>query len=180
VQSPRAAAEHLETERLLLQSPDPADIDLIYSVHSNPRACLHNPSDMLSTRAEAEDLYVRWDEHWQLHGVGYWVIRLDHEGIGFCGLKVMTLKDRSALNLFYRLLPSTWGSGLATEAATAVVEWADAHRADDLLTARIRPANSASQRVALRAGLHRTEHLDAQGEDGLDWIYSRRRVPEPP
>jgi RimJ/RimL family protein N-acetyltransferase len=150
------------------------DVDLIYSVHSDPLACLHNPSDMLSTRVDAENLYLRWDEHWQRHGFGYWVIHLNHNPIGFCGLKTMTLNDRPVLNLFYRLIPSTWGSGIATEAATAVVEWADAHRPEHLLIARARPANSASQRVALKAGLHRAQPLDAQGEDGLDWIYSRR------
>ncbi|MGW2703153.1 hypothetical protein [Streptomyces sp. NPDC001340] len=39
------------------------------------------------------------------------------------------------------------------------------------LIARIRPANTASQRVALRAGLGRAQHLDTEGYDGFDWIY---------
>ncbi|WP_234425979.1 hypothetical protein [Streptomyces kebangsaanensis] len=40
------------------------------------------------------------------------------------------------------------------------------------MVARIRPANTASQRVALRAGLARAAHLDGPGEDGLDWIFA--------
>jgi RimJ/RimL family protein N-acetyltransferase len=146
----------------------------MYAIHSDADACLHNPADMITTRAEAEDLYRRWDEHWQYHGFGYWVIHANQSGIGFCGMKVMTLNDRSVMNLFYRLSPSAWGHGFATEAATAVVEWADAHRPDVPVVARVRPANAASQRVAVHAGLHRADHLDTQGEDGLDWIYSRR------
>lgn len=86
----------------------------------------------------------------------------------------MTLNDRRVLNLFYRLDPSAWGRGVATEAATAVVEWTDTHRPDEPVIARVRPANTASQRVAVQAGLRRAEHLDTQGEDGLDWIYARR------
>lgn len=39
------------------------------------------------------------------------------------------------------------------------------------LIARIRPANVASQRVAVCAGLSRSQHLDTQGYDGFDWIY---------
>jgi [ribosomal protein S5]-alanine N-acetyltransferase len=169
-----AGDKDLVTARLWLRRPTSADIDLIHTVHSDARACAYNPADLLATRAEAEDLYHRWDEHWQHHGFGYWIVHADRKGLGFCGAKVMTLNDRRVLNLFYRLDPSAWGHGVATEAATAVVEWADTHRPDDPLIARVRPANAASQRVAVHAGLRRAEHLDTQGEDGLDWIYSRR------
>jgi [ribosomal protein S5]-alanine N-acetyltransferase len=78
--------------------------------------------------------------HWQQHGFGYWIVRADRKRLGCCGLKVMTLNDRRVLNLFYRLGPSAWGRGVATEAATAVVEWADIHRPDDPVIARLRPA----------------------------------------
>ncbi len=166
--------EDLVTAQLRLRRPTPADIDLIHTVHSDARACVYNPADMLTTRSEAKNLYHRWDEHWQHHGFGYWIVHGSQMGLGFCGLKVMTLNDRGVLNLFYRLDPSAWGHGVATEAATAVVEWADTNRPDDPVVARVRPTNAASQRVAVHAGLHRAEHLDTQGEDGLDWIYSRR------
>jgi [ribosomal protein S5]-alanine N-acetyltransferase len=166
--------QDLVTARLWLRRPTPADIDLIHTVHSDARACVYNPADMLTTGAEAEDLYYRWDEHWQHYGLGYWIVHGNRRGLGFCGVKVMTLNDRGVLNLFYRLDPSAWGHGVATEAATSVVEWVDTHRLDDPLVARVRPTNAASQRVAVHAGLRRAEHLDTQGEDGLDWIYTRR------
>jgi [ribosomal protein S5]-alanine N-acetyltransferase len=162
------------TARLWLRRPTPADVDLIHTVHSDARCCVHNPVDMLTSHAEAVDRYHRWDEHWQHNGFGYWIVHRDGRGLGFCGLKVMTLNDHAVLNLFYRLDPSAWGHGVATEAATAVVDWADAHRPDVPVVARVRPANVASQRVAVHVGLKRVEHLDAQGEDGLDWIYAHR------
>jgi [ribosomal protein S5]-alanine N-acetyltransferase len=164
----------LVTARLWLRRPTPADVDLIHTVHADARACAYNPADMLTTRAEAEDLYRRWDDHWQHHGFGYWIVHADRKRLGICGVKVMTLNARRVLNLFYRLDPSAWGRGVATEAATAVVEWTDAHRPADPVIARVRPANAASQRVAVHAGLRRAEHLDTQGEDGLDWIYASR------
>jgi [ribosomal protein S5]-alanine N-acetyltransferase len=165
--------EELLTARLSLRRPTPADIDVIYAIHRDSRACAHNPADMLTTRADAEDLYRRWDEHWQRHGFGYWVIRARRvrKPLGFCGIKVMQLKDHEVLNLFYRLDPSAWGNGIATEAAIGVVGWATAHDPDCPVIARIRPDNAASLRVAAGAGLHRAEHLDSQGEDGLDWIF---------
>ncbi|HEX5997211.1 MAG TPA: GNAT family N-acetyltransferase [Jiangellales bacterium] len=166
--------EEMLTPRLSLRRPTRADIEVIYSIHRDQRACAYNPADMLASRAEAEDLYRRWDEHWQRHGFGYWTIRPHHarQPLGFCGIKVMRLKEQKVLNLFYRLDPSAWGSGLATEAATAVVGWAISHVPDHPLIARIRPDNTASQRVAARTGLHRAEHFDSPGEDGVDWIFT--------
>lgn len=177
--------EFLLTARLSLRRPTHADIDAIFRIHRDRQACAHNPSDMLATRSDAEDLYRRWDEHWNRHGFGYWVIRR-YDGhqraaiAGFCGLKLMRLNDRDVLNLFYRLDPPAWGDGVASEAATAVVAWAIAHVVDHPVIARVRPDNIASRTVAVRAGLCRAEHLDTVGEDGLDWIYIKNWRDEPP
>lgn len=170
----RAEGEDLVTARLRLRRPAPADVDLIHTVHSDARCCVHNPADMLTSHTEAADLYHRWDEHWQHHGLGYWIVHGDGHDLGFCGLKVMTLQNHGVLNLCYRFKPSAWGQGVATEATAVVVDWADARRPDVPVVARVRPANVASQRVAVKVGLQRAEHLDAQGEDGLDWVYARR------
>lgn len=166
--------EELRTPRLSLRRPTRADIDTIYRVHSNPRACAHNPADALASRAEAEALYRRWNEHWHQHGFGYWTVHSHvptDQPLGFCGIKLMQLHGRTILNLFYRLDPLAWGTRVATEAATAVVDWATAHLPDRPLIARVRPDNTASLKVAARAGLRRAPELDTAGEDGLDWIF---------
>ncbi|MFC7549166.1 GNAT family N-acetyltransferase [Plantactinospora sp. GCM10030261] len=168
----------LSTARLSLRRPVPADIGAILAIHRDPVACAHNPGDMLATRAEAEERYHRWDEHWRRHGFGYWTVRFhaDEDGgaLGFCGIKLMRLADREVLNLFYRLDPVAWGDGVATEAATSVVSWALTNRPAYPVIARVRPDNVASARVAARAGLRRAVHLDTMGEDGLDWIFETR------
>jgi RimJ/RimL family protein N-acetyltransferase len=166
VESRHARNEELVTKRLSLRRPTEVAVGLIYSLHTDPRACEHNPADRLTNHTEAAALYHRWDEHWQHHGFGYWVINASEKSLGVCGLKVMTLNQREVLNLFYRLSPSAWGYGFATEAAAAVVHWADAQLVNVPVIARVRPANAASQRVAEHAGLARAEHLDTQGEDG--------------
>jgi [ribosomal protein S5]-alanine N-acetyltransferase len=171
----RFDSEKLLTTRLALRRPVAADIDDIFRIHRDPRACAHNLSDLLATRDDAEDLFRRWDRHWARHGFGYWVIRERdaHTAavFGFCGLKLMRLHDRDVLNLFYRLDPAAWGGGVATEAATAVVAWAVANVPNHPVIARVRPENIASARVAARAGLRRAAHLDSDGEDGPDRIY---------
>lgn len=68
----------LLTGRLSLRRPVPDDIGAIHAIHSDERACARNPGDLLASRAEAEQLYARWDEHWQRHAFGYWVVR--HRG----------------------------------------------------------------------------------------------------
>ncbi|MEU4582604.1 GNAT family N-acetyltransferase [Kitasatospora aureofaciens] len=165
--------EELTTRRLSLSRPTEGDIDALLAVHRDPAACRHNPSDALDTRSEAEDRYGRWDALWQARGFGYWTVRSRGAVpvLGFCGVKPMELAGRPVLNLFYRFAPAAWGRGFAGEAATAVVSWSAAHVPELPLIARIRPDNLPSQRVALRAGLQRAEHLDGPGYDGFDWIY---------
>jgi [ribosomal protein S5]-alanine N-acetyltransferase len=173
VSDSRRAAEELVTSRLSLRRPAPADVDAIFSINSDRRACAHNPSDLLASRDEAHELFRRWDEHWSRLGFGYWVVRRRDSAapIGFCGIKGMQLDGTDVLNLFYRFDPAVWGSGLASEAASAVTGWVAQNLADRTLIARIRPQNVASQRVAVRAGLARAEQMDTIGEDGVDWIF---------
>jgi ribosomal-protein-alanine N-acetyltransferase len=166
--------EELRTARLSLRRPTAGDIDPIFEIQGDPRACLHNRSDCLTRREEAQELYQRWNEQWERYGYGYWVVRRRGSDLqlGFCGIKAMELNGLKVLNLFYRFAPSAWGRGFASEAAAAVAAWASRQVPDLPLIARVRPGNVASQRVATRAGLIRAEHLDTTGEDGVDWIFA--------
>ncbi|MFJ9743161.1 GNAT family N-acetyltransferase [Streptomyces sp. NPDC101166] len=170
------AAMELRTARLSLSRPTAADVDAILAVHRDPETCTHNPSDALAGFEEAEALYRRWDDQWRRYGYGYWVVRRhgSAQPLGFCGIKPMELHGVAILNLFYRFAASAWGQGFASEAAAAVAAWASHHQPDLPLIARVRPANLASQRVAIRAGLNRARHLDTEGYDGFDWIYIAR------
>src|SRR5215813_11124044 len=134
----------LLTARLSLRRPMPG---AIVAIHSDPRACRYNPSDALATRAGAERLFELWDSHWCRFGFGYWVVRRRscEAPVGFCGIKAMQLKGKRVLNLFYRFDPSSWGCGLASEAAAVVVRWAVRQVPDYPVIARVHPQNIASQ-----------------------------------
>jgi RimJ/RimL family protein N-acetyltransferase len=163
----------LRTSSLTLRVPAPEDIDAILAIHTDARACAHNPSDALTSRAEAEDLFHSWLEQWQRHGTGYWTIRATDSGelLGFCGLKFVTLHSRRVLNFFCRLGPQHRGRGVGSEAASAAIQWARSHWPEVPIIARVRPANHASRRLAQRCGLRRATELDTAGEDGIDWLF---------
>jgi RimJ/RimL family protein N-acetyltransferase len=166
----------ITTPRLSLSRPVPSDIEAIYRIIGDPRASRHNPTDLITSRSQADQLFASWDKQWDTRGVGYLVIRRHgiEEPAGFCGVKFIRFRGGEVLNLFYRLTPSAWGDGIASEAATAVVAWAKTQEPDHQIIARVRPENHASARVAIKAGLHRDPGLDEAGEDGLDQIYSSR------
>ncbi|MEU1282727.1 hypothetical protein [Kitasatospora sp. NPDC005856] len=95
----------LTTDRLSLLRPTEGDVDAILAVHRDPATCVHNPSDALATRAEAEELYGRWNAVRECHGVGYRTVR-EHNSpavVGFCGVKPMAPAGLPVLNLFCRL-----------------------------------------------------------------------------
>jgi RimJ/RimL family protein N-acetyltransferase len=137
----------------------------------------HNPSDLLAHVAEAQELVSRWGQRWRDRGLGYWCVREAGESrvIGYCGVKASTAHGQPVLNLIYRFAPDVWGRGYATEAATAVVAWAGQHQPDATILARVRPANQASQNVALKAGLRRDPEMNELGEDGLNLAFTNRK-----
>jgi RimJ/RimL family protein N-acetyltransferase len=157
-------SEELQTARLSLRRPSAADIDAIFEIHSDSRACLHNPSDRLNQRERAEELYQRWNEQWQRCGYGYWVVRCRGSAgqLGFCGIEPMELNGMKILNLFYRFTPPAWGHGLAGEAATAVTAWASRQIPGLPLIARVRPANVRFSRTepTVLSSSYRDDFLD--------------------
>ncbi|MBZ5738733.1 GNAT family N-acetyltransferase [Nocardioides mangrovi] len=166
----------MRTERLRLSRPVAADAAGVFAILGDPRTVEHNPSDRLADLDAAVELVDRWIRHWDEHGFGYRCVREAESEriIGYAGVKRMLIHDRPVVNLVYRFVPDVWGRGLATEAATAVVSATSAELPGETIVARVRPDNTASRRVALKAGLRRDTALDCQGEDGLDWAFTNR------
>lgn len=77
----------------------------------------------------------------------------DQKLIGHCGFFLQTVDDVEELEIAYRLDPSYWGQGIATEAARAVRD----HAFDNLQLSRvislIHPENTASRHVAEKNGM---------------------------
>ncbi|WP_167854085.1 GNAT family N-acetyltransferase [Brevibacterium aurantiacum] len=173
----KTSIPELRTARLCLDLPKTEDSVQILEIAGNPRTVEHNPSDFLTGIPDAEALVNRWIRHWEFYGYGYWCVREKDQSriVGYCGVKNMTVQGHSVLNLICRLRPEVWGRGYGTEATQTVLDWAQRTHPNRTLLARIRPKNSASRKVALKAGLMRDPILDEDGEDGLDLSFSTRR-----
>lgn len=166
----------LSTARLSLRQPAQTDAEALLRILSNPSVVQHNPSDLVTEFEDVEALVNRWLGHWELHGFGNCCVFEERTGrlVGNCGVRWMTIRGTGVLNLMYRFDPSVWGRGYATEAAAAVLQWTHEALPAELVVARIRPLNLASQSVATKIGLRRDPAFDDPGEDGLDWAFTDR------
>ena len=86
------------------------------------------------------------------YGYGRWacVDKASGEVIGFAGLKY--LEELQGTDLGYRLLPSYWGRGLATEAALASIDYGFQQLRLPRLLGLVDPENTRSVRVLEKTG----------------------------
>lgn len=83
-----------------------------------------------------------------------WAVTTKPEGrfLGFCGFSHHLINGEPFWELGYRLIPSVWGYGFATEAAAACRDWFFRTRIEDHFALMIEPANVASVRIAQKIG----------------------------
>jgi RimJ/RimL family protein N-acetyltransferase len=102
----------------------------------------------------------RAEAGWREHGLGYWALVLAVPVAG-CGVRVgevigtggVSVVEGDVWNLGYRLTPAAWGYGLAGEVAAEALACARAVAPGRAVVARLLAENTASRRVAERAGL---------------------------
>jgi len=155
----------LETERLLLREYVEDDAESFYRLNSDPEVLRFTGDDPVVTAEQARTILRNYPmKDYRVHGFGRWacVLRSDGEVIGFAGLKY--LPETSEIDLGYRLLPTHWGQGFATEACHAVVGYGFETLKLAEITALVRPENSASVRVLEKCGLTFTEVIQYRGQ----------------
>ncbi|MFN8539561.1 MAG: GNAT family N-acetyltransferase [Thermomicrobiales bacterium] len=168
----------LETPRLLLRPMLAEDTDALLQIFADPRVMASfgvEPFGMPQM-----DRWVRRNlDHQGKHGYGLFSVILKESGllVGNCGLEVMEISGAPAAELGYDFRSDHWNRGLATEAATAVRDYAFATLALPRLVSLIRQGNHASRRVAEKVGLRLTETI--QRGDHPYWVYALAREDAP-
>ncbi|MFA5120662.1 GNAT family N-acetyltransferase [Zavarzinia sp.] len=143
-------APALETERLTLRGFGAGDTAVLGRLASDPQITRHLTTAPMSP-AEAT---ARAEAHWaESHDgtFGLWAIEARGKIAGCASLKPGSVPGEA--EIAYRLLPETWGHGIATEAAACLIR----HGFETLGLLRVAavtaPDNFASQRVLEKLGL---------------------------
>jgi RimJ/RimL family protein N-acetyltransferase len=161
------------TARLLLRPLRDEDLDALAEVYRHPLVMRWIGSH---TREDVGREIALQREHQMSLGWSFWAVedRSTARMIGDCGLQPLE-HHGPEVELGYDLHPDTWGRGLATEAARAVMDQAFGRLGIDRVMAVVKPDNVASRRVLEKAGLHRAGTRLAYGEPML--LYEAGRQP---
>lgn len=116
----------LETERLLLRHWSQDDYPAFARINADPVVMKYYPS--MLTRAESDAMVGRFENLIAKRGWGFWALELKEENlfIGFVGLHEpdYILPVTPCVEIGWRLNKNYWRRGYATEAATAVLDFA--------------------------------------------------------
>ena len=162
----------LETNRLCLRPMLESDFDALLLIFTDPNvmAAFDHP---LFTREQMGRWLKRNLDHQEEFGYGLFSVIHKETGelIGDCGLEQM--EDLGAAELGYDFRSDFWNQGYATEAATAVRDYAFDVLGLPQLISLIRVGNLASKRVAEKAGMKLVEEFERYGI--RYWKYSVQR-----
>jgi ribosomal-protein-alanine N-acetyltransferase len=161
----------LETPHLILREMRVDDANALLKVFSDPLVMASFPGTPPFDLMRMEAWVDRNLRHQNEHGYGLFSVvhKTDGVVIGDCGLERMEI----GVELGYDLRRDYWGRGLATEAATAVRDFAFATLGLDRVVSLIRVGNDRSRRVAEKIGMSLVEEIARNG--ATYWLYRVER-----
>jgi ribosomal-protein-alanine N-acetyltransferase len=161
----------LTTKRLDLRHFETGDLESLYALYRDPEIRKYFPDGVLSLEDTREEL------EWFLHGhparpdLGLWatIERSTGAFLGRCGLLPWDIAGVPEVELAFLIDKARWGEGFATEAATAIMEYAETTLRLKRLICLIAPGNHASIAVAKKVGM--SFEREYTGSFGLCHIY---------
>ena len=154
----------LETPRLYLRLMHLSDIDDLLKIFADPKVMASFGSAPFN-REQMEHWVQRNLEHQILHGYGLFSVILKSEGIliGDCGLEHLEMEGGLATELGYDFRSDYWNQGFATEAASAVRDYAFNVLHLPSLISLIRVGNEGSKRVSKKIGMRFVVEITRNG-----------------
>ena len=144
------------TARLSLRAVGPGDAEALAPVFAEPEVWRF-PLGRGLTPDEARGFAERHGAAWGRRGFGPWVARERASGrvVGYVGLTVPTFLPEvlPAVEVGWRLSPTVWGRGYATEGGRAALAEAFTTLGLDEVCSIIQVGNDASVAVARRLGM---------------------------
>ena len=154
----------LETPRLILREFQVDDCQNLAPILANSNVMKFSSTGPLSisqTKEKIEEFIASYPKS----GFGKWAVILKETRtiIGYCGLAVETIDGREVTELGYRLDEPFWGQGLATEAASAILQYSSNDLKISDIIGIVAPENIASVRVLQKIGMRRDRQTTFQG-----------------
>ena len=160
----------IETERLLLRVPEPGDRDALVGIFTNLEVMAQLFPGMDEAAADA---VIAKHDRMRGEGLGFLVVERREDGalVGFCGLKrgEPHAPIAGAIEAGWIIDLPYWRHGYAREAMAAVFARAWGQIAEDRIYAITSAANSKSQALMARLGMHRLaegDYLSASFPEG--------------
>jgi RimJ/RimL family protein N-acetyltransferase len=147
----------IETPRLLLRQFRQSDLDAYAAICADEEVMRYIGEGRPLTRSETWRNMATVLGHWHLRGYGLWAVEL----------------KRTGLEAGWLLEKSSWGQGLATEGASAALDYAFRELGRDHVISLIRPENARSIRVAERLGEKYEGRVDLLGAEVLVYGIGR-------
>jgi ribosomal-protein-alanine N-acetyltransferase len=145
--------EILSTQRLILRYMRRCDVDPLVELWTDPAVTgfLGGPREKTALTAGLEDAA----RNPRAEPYDLWPLVEKSSGavVGHCGLLEKAVEGRTEIEVVFVLAESAQGKGYATEAASALRDWAFTRRGLTRLIALIEPGNAASERVARKIGM---------------------------
>ena len=158
------APEQFTTERLHATRPTEADEEFLVAAWSDPRvtAWLGGPRD----RERIRGTLAHWDRLWDEQGYGPWMLfdRSSGEAVGWVLLHPIVFGGRvGGIEVGWTIVADRWREGLATEAASRVVEIAFTECGLEEVVSGTMVENVASRGVMEKLGFEHDMELEHAG-----------------
>lgn len=163
------AVPSLTTARLVLRPFTNADLDAVHALWTDADMRRYLCDDTIVSREQSQEWLEGSTAGFAQRRFGLWGTHdaASNALIGFCGCRDWPSGEPE---LMYGLSRPWWGRGLATEAATAVLDYVFETLGHPVVMAATDPPNVASIRVMERLGMA----FDWRGEmHGLDTVVYR-------
>jgi [ribosomal protein S5]-alanine N-acetyltransferase len=158
----------VETERLFLRPIRASDLAWFIKVYANPKNMkqIHDGSTL--TKKQAQHKVNNFIKDWEEHGFGMWILqeKSTSQFIGYAGFRYFEEKEATLHNqieLGYIINEPYWGKGYASEAVFICVQTGLNQYHLKHILATILPDNTASQKVADKAGLKHSFDIEIDG-----------------
>lgn len=155
----------VETENLLLRRPTFSDVLILRDLWQSEKV-REFLGGIVSSEIIDEKL-ASLQKHWNQYGFGQWSVihKGDNQVIGICGLH----HSEDGIEFSYMFFSTSWGKGLATEAAVASLNYGFNVLNFDKIIAITQEANHPSCRLLEKMGMRRIDKFSRF--DAIQCLY---------